>query len=438
MRIPQMRISPKFNAMQFSFLANMNTADIPQTSGVYAFYKDRQFLYIGKAVNLRSRARNHFQQPTPKDGIFIDSIDRIGYIETDSEIEALLLESLLIKQHKPKYNVIWKDDKNYLFVAITKEPLPRIFFTHQPNRESPTAWYAGPFVETRAIKRTLRALRRVFPYYMYAKAAKPHANKPCQYCQLGLCPGPNPDAKEYRKQIQKLKAILEGKKPRVLAQLQKEMADVSRKQDYERAAGLRDQLRDLEVVLSHARVLQPVQEKQLVNWREIQAYFQQIFQTSRPLSRAEAYDISNIQGVSATGSMPVFIDGIPSRTHYRKFKVRIAGKPDDFAMLREVLTRRLAHAEWKYPDLMIIDGGKGQLSSAMKVISLSPNPEAKNILLCSIAKRHNELFLPGNPNPLLLKDMPAFVSNFILHIRDEAHRFAITYHRSLRKKSLLK
>ena len=151
----------------------------------------------------------------------------------------------------------------------------------------------------------------------------------------------------------------------------------------------------------------------------------------------EAYDISNTQGAEATGSMPVFIDGKPAKEHYKKFKVHITGKPNDFAMLEEVVTRRLAHKEWGYPDLMVIDGGKGQLSSVLKAFKKYTDKDIQKIHVVAIAKRNNELFLPGKSEPLLLKDMPQGVSNLILHIRDEAHRFAITYHRKLRKIDLL-
>jgi len=349
------------------------------------------------------------------------------------------------------------------FYPITKEELPRVFLTHQPDEKTERAAagakfgqgrgyggrsegsrsrkteYVGPFVDGKAVKRTLRILRRIFPYYTASK----HPKRPCQYCNLGLCPGPDPDKKAYEKNIKSLTAILEGKKTSVVKKLQVQMKQTSKTQDFEQAANLRDQLHDLEVIFSHARIFRPEPEKQPIAWPPIEAYLQKILGTTDKISRAEAYDISNTQGIEATGSMPVFIDGMPTKQHYRKFKIRNAGKPNDFAMLEETISRRLKHKEWDYPDLIIIDGGKGQLSAALKAIEKNIATETQpsqilQIKVAAIAKRNNELFLPGKSKPLLLRDMPREVSNFILHMRDEAHRFAISYHRLLRKKSLTK
>ncbi len=430
--------------MRFSYLPKGKFANIPKSPGVYALSAGKETLYIGKASNLRGRVKNHFQQPSSRDHFFIDQVRKIGYIQTPSEIEALLLESLLIKQHQPKYNVIWRDDKQYFYAAL--EPrgckvrtakLPRVFLTHQPAKKSlllinasilgrsqQPAVFIGPFVDGKALKRTLRQLRKAFPYY----TARAHPAGLCPYCHLGLCPGPNPNQKEYRKNINNLVAILQGRKTTVLKKLRKEMKHASSIQAYEQAAKLRDQMRDLEVIFSHARILQQDQEKRIAPWGETAAYLKRILRTREEILRIEAYDISNIQGKEATGSMAVFVAGKPAKEHYRRFKIRIAGKPNDFAMLQETITRRLGHEEWPYPQLMIIDGGKGQLSSALKALK----KYKIHFPAAAIAKRHNEFFVLGSSRPILLKDMPQAVSNFILHIRDEAHRFAISYHRKLR------
>ena len=425
--------------MKFQYVKKENIAEIPKTPGVYSFWDKNSLLYIGKAGNLRDRVKTHFAQPSYRDNLFMDQVGKIGFMETDSEIEALLLESVLIKAKNPKYNVMWRDDKSYFFVAITKEKLPRVFLAHQTSREKTpntkyqilNTSYLGPFTDGKAVKRTLRSLRRVFPYY----AAKRHSLRQCQYCNLGLCPGPEPDLVKYKKDIKNLVAVLQGKKQSVLKTLQKEMAAASKAQQYERAKELRDQLRDLEVIFSHARIFRPTDADASVgvNLPAIEQYLQKILGTKKRISRAEAYDISNTQGKEATSSMPVFVNGVPAKSQYRKFKIRLGNTPNDFAMLAETLSRRLCHAEWPYPDLMIIDGGKGQLSSALKAI----NSQQPTILVAAIAKKNNELFLPGKSEPLLLRDMPQPVSNFILHMRDEAHRFAITYHRKLRKVDLL-
>jgi len=445
------------DTMRFKYTTKEKMNEIPKTSGVYSFTGKQETLYIGKAANLRERVKNHFparnasrseaggQQPrhggqaTFRDSLYIDKVTKIGYIETTSEIEALLLESQLIKQSLPKYNVMWKDGKKYFSVAITKEDFPRVLLTHQKQIQGK---YIGPFVDGKAIKRTLRMMRRVFPYYTLrhgsGQTVHKHATRPCQYCHLGLCPGVKPDKKEYQKNIKNLVAILEGRKPVVLKKLQREMILASKNQEYEKAGKLRDQIADLEIIFSHAKILRPEEDRAPLQWKNTEAYLQQILGTKKRISRIEAYDISNTQGAEATGSMPVFIEGKPAKQCYKKFKVHITGKPNDFAMLQEVLTRRLAHKEWRYPDVMVIDGGKGQLSSVLKAFEKYTDKDAQKIYVVAIAKKHNELFLPGKSEPLLLKNMPQDVSNLILHIRDEAHRFAISYHRKLRKKELLK
>jgi len=416
--------------MKFIYLPKEKVAEIPKTPGVYSFWsQNKNLLYIGKAGNLRNRAKTHFAQPNYRDNLFIEQVKKIGYIKTDSEIEALLLESALIKELSPKYNVMWKDGKNYFFILITKESFPRVVVTHQKQMEGT---YIGPFVDGKAVKHVLRSLRKAFPYY-----TKKHEKKLCQYCHLGLCPGPEPNREEYKKNIKNLTAILRGKRISVLKTLRNHMWQASKDQDFEQAGKLRDQLEHIEIIFSHAKIFRPDHEKALVHWTATEKDLQKIFKTKKRISRIEAYDISNTQGKESTSSMPVFIHGMPAKDQYRKFKIRNTGSPNDFAMLHETITRRLRHTEWPYPDIMIIDGGKGQLSSMLRAIRECNTKQANQILVAAIAKKNNELFFPGNPAPLFLKDTPQSVFNLILHIRDEAHRFAITYHRKLRKKQLL-
>ena len=200
-----------------------------------------------------------------------------------------------------------------------------------------------------------------------------------------------------------------------LKDLKKEMKKASKAQDFELASQLRDKVVSLEKVLRNSKIISDHLVPRSGPWDWL----------GRKISRIEAYDISNIQGKLATGSMVVFINGKPDNSLYRKFKIKISGKPDDTAMIKEVLTRRMKHKEWPLPDLFLIDGGKGQLSTAKKVI--------KNIPVAALAKRNNELFIENQKNPVLLKNMPREISDLILQLRDEAHRFAITYHKKLRK-----
>lgn len=383
--------------MKFRYLDKKKINNLPKTAGVYALSDKQSFLYIGKAGNIKNRAKNHFSQPTYKDEMFLGKIKKIGYIKTDSEIEALILESKLIKKNKPKFNTLWKDDKNYFYVALDNY----VRLTHQPKKED-----IGPFVDGQAIKKTLKILRKAFPYYTQKK----HPKGLCPWCHLNICPGPD-NLKTHKKNIKKLKDVLKGKSQKVLKDFKKEMKKASKVQDFELAGQLRDKVQVLEKTLKNSKIISAQTEP--LNW------------LGRKISKIEAYDISNIQGKLATGSMVVFINGKSEKSLYRKFKIKISGKPDDTAMIKEVLIRRMRHREWPLPDLFLIDGGKGQLSAAKKVI--------KNIPVTALAKRNNELFIKDQKNPVLLKNMPREISNLILQLIDEAHRFAITYHKKLRE-----
>jgi excinuclease ABC subunit C len=439
---------------KFNILSKNKIGRLPKTAGVYSFWDEKNLVYIGKAVNIKDRVKNHFNQPSYRDDLFVDKITKIGYFETGSEIEALILEANLIKKYQPRFNVIWRDDKNYFYVAIAKNnnEIPYVFITHQKNHQKTE--YIGPFVEGAALKKTLRFLRKAFPYY----TTKHHSKNKCTYCHLGLCPGPyeqliapRPDGLgapsalgEYKKNIKKLILILKGKRNAVLNDLKKEMKCLSKESKFEEAGKIRDRILALQQVMSHAHVINSgtkmaenfSQEKFSATQIETQKVLQKITNTNENIKKIECYDISNIQGKQATGSMVVFIDGEPSKNLYRKFHIKIEGKPNDTAMIKEVLQRRLNHPEWKYPDLIIIDGGKGQLSAAISSFNFK-NLNFK-IPIVAIAKRNNELFIRGEKKPTLLKNLPREVFNLILQLRDEAHRFAITYHKKLRKNYLLK
>ena len=448
---------------KFKFLAKSKISQLPKGSGVYAFKKGREFLYIGKASNLRDRIRNHFQQPAYRNNLFINQVKKIGFINTNSEIEALILEANLIKKYQPKYNVIWRDDKNYFFVGVTKEDFPRIFWTHQTklsskihDREKMRKFvreiqYVGPFVDGKALKQTLKILRKVFPY----RSCKTLPKHPCLWYHLKRCPAPclfEPDKSSLlqstilsarikreikelsQRNVRSLMGILRGKKIQVLKSLKKEMKKASASQDFEKAAKIRDQIKALEKVLAHTKILfETVDVKQRRDWNELQKILQKILKTKRKISRIEAYDISNIQGQEATGSMITFINGLPDKNFYRRFKIKISGKPDDIAMIKECLSRRFGHPEWGFPDLILIDGGRAQLNAAISCLTF----KFKQPKVLALAKKKNELFIEGRKKPILLKNLDREIFDLILQARDEAHRFAISYHRKLRKRVLL-
>ena len=229
--------------------------------------------------------------------------------------------------------------------------------------------------------------------------------------------------------------ILQGKRKAVLYTLRREMEAFSHSQDYENAQKVRDKMLALERILEHTHVIENENANlKSQHWPVTEKLLQEILGVKTPISKIECYDISNIQGKNAVGSMVVFDDGAPNKSQYKKFRIRMKNEPNDIAMLREVLGRRLAHPEWGYPKIMLIDGGIAQLNVAIR--AKNQLPEAKNIKIISIAKGKRELIIEGLPK-IPLKDIPQDVYNLIVHLDDEAHRFAITYHKKLRKNTLL-
>ena len=419
---------------------------LPRTAGVYLFYgstgspqaKKKDLIYIGKAINIKDRVKNHFFQPSYRDNLFIHNVSRIDFLETNSEIEALVLEANLIKQHLPKFNVVWKDGKNYFYVAVAKgnEGIPYVFITHQ--KDSTDTKYIGPFIEGQALKKTLKYLRRVFPFYTHStgsgQASARHPKNQCTWCHLKLCPGPNPNLAEYKANLKKLIFILQGKRKSAVYTLRREMEVLAKTNKFEEAGKVRDRILALERILEHTHV---IENGQLAagKWQLTEKTLQEILETKTPISKIECYDISNIQGTLAVWSMVVFVDGAPDKSQYKKFRIRMKNEPNDIAMLKEVLTRRLTHPEWGYPEVMLIDGGIAQLNVAIR--TKNQDTITKKIRVISIAKGRQELFIENKKTPIPLKNLPSEIYNLVKHLDDEAHRFAITFHRKLRKKALL-
>jgi len=455
--------------MGFKFIVKDRLSRLPKNPGVYCFKKGREILYIGKATNLRERVKNHFHPVKYREAVIplkaglFNRVKQIGYLKTDSEIEALILEANLIKKCQPKFNVVWRDDKNYFFVAVTREDFPRIFWTHQKKIKNPAPTsgagrgqkskikniFIGPFVEGAALKQTLKVLRRVFPY----RSCKTLPNRPCLWYQLNRCPAPcllkskiaqqvpefqSKMKKECKANAKNLIKILQGKKKQVLNNLKREMKVASKLEDFEKAAKIRDQITALEKVLAHAKIFTqyvgPGRSPLFYVWKRTERKLKEILKIENKISRIEAYDISNIVGQQATGSMVTFIDGQPNKNFYRKFKIRIGRKPNDIAMITEVLTRRFKHPEWGLPDLILIDGGKAQLNAT----KLTIKKQKAAIPVIALAKKENKLFIESKKKLILLKNLPREIFNLILQLRDESHRFAITYHKKLREIDLRK
>lgn len=412
----------------------------PHLPGVY-FFKDKKgkILYIGKALDLKSRVSQYFQKEVelrPKlEPMLTGDAVVIDYIETGSEIEALLLESEMIKRYKPLYNQRWKDDKNFIWIEVTKDDWPRVLITRniEPNKSE----YFGPFVDSGSVKNTLRIMRKIFSYIN----VKTYPHKLCFWGQLKQCPCYGQSREDYNKDIKALVRFLKGKKKEVIDIFEKDMKIASSHQDYERAAILRDKILSLkkvsEMIISSKAESRSAKVDQALSELKIKLGMGKI------PNRIECFDISNLFGRDATGSMTVFTAGIPDKSSYRRFKIKIIKEINDYAMMKEMLYRRFKKIDdtrfGLVPDLIVIDGGKGQLSAAKSILEQFK----LNIEIIGLAKKNEEIFiynkgkqagiLEGTFKKILLpRDSHAL---FLLErIRNEAHRFAISHHRELRNK----
>lgn len=425
---------------------------LPKAPGVY-FLKNTQgeIFYVGKAINIKNRVQNHktdnrlFSSTSAsswRDGP--EKIHAVEWIQTANEIGALLKESLFIKKLQPKMNTRLRDDKKYFYVGITKEDFPRVFITHQPlaNSKSLNTDFIGPFTDGMALKRVLKYLRKLFPYYATngkrPYASKKHGNLPCAWCHIEMCPGPYSKAncKEYLKDINSIKKILSGQKDAVSRKIRVEMKKAAKEKNYEKAAETRDLLESIENIFTHHNIVlpwHPEEEPKKQPYEQIAEYLSELAGADLPVYSIEGYDISNMQGKEATASMVRFDHGHANKSLYRKFNIYTHSEPDDYKMMREVIKRRLEHKEWPTPDLVLIDGGKGQLSAALSELKA----HGADIPVISLAKREEEFHIPGKKS-VLARNMPPDTANILIHVRDEAHRFAVSYHRKLRAKKLFR
>ena len=419
--------------------------NIPKHPGSYQFLdKNNAIIYIGKAARLNSRVLSYWQKSTtqtPAKHAMIKQVKKIEWIETDSEIEALLLESNLIKKYQPQFNVLMRDDKRFLYVRIsTDDEIPNISTTRTIERSGK---YFGPFVSAQALKETLKAIRKIWPYCMEKKSQK----KPCFYYQinkcLGICAGLIEREEYMKKVIKPITLFFEGKKDRIIEDLEKEQKTLEKKGEIEGSKKIKFYIKNMNAILAHTNILGLV-DKYATDVIELA----KVLSLPRIPKRIEGYDISNIFGENAVGSMVVFEEGAANKKEYRKFKIKVSEKEGDIGMLREVLERRFAHSlggdkkeQWPLPDLIIIDGGKAQLNLLVKMIKknkldIPAISISKGSGLRSAAAR-DKLFFPGEKNPLELSlSSPAM--HLIKRVRDESHRFAIKYHRELRRKNLFK
>lgn len=406
--------------------------ELPENSGVYIF-KDASFvpIYIGKASNIKKRVKNHFdlRSSDPKEILLIDRVKNIESIKVDSEIEALILEAHLIKRYRPVFNSRLKDDKDYLYIKITNEPFPKVLAARKRGLKN-TIDFFGPFPSASRVRTTLKTLRRIFPY----SNCKPNQKRPCLHYHIGLCPGVCAGLitkGQYRSNIKKISLFLKGEKDKVLNTLEKELKGATKKLEFETASHIKNQLESINYITKPVRTFEYLDLDIEEIKKEELATLAKTLDIPRSPKRIECYDISNIGGKDATGSMVVFNDGVADHDQYRRFKIKQVEGINDPAMLSEVLARRLQN-DWLRPDLIVIDGGRGQLNAALGVITRFK----LSIPVISLAKRLEEIYTPDKKEPLRLSRNNSALK-LIQRVRDEAHRFAISYHRKLRSKRFL-
>lgn len=406
--------------------------NLPHKPGVY-IYQDKagKIIYVGKAIDLRNRVSQYFNSDTalgPKTKTLVKNIAKIDYKIIGSEIEALILESNLIKLHHPKYNSRLMDDKNYIYICISKDTYPRIFSAHSSKLDDKKYTAFGPFPDSASVKFLLKSIRNIFPYRTF-KAIHP---KNCLYCHLGLCPGPTPP-KDYQKTIAKIKNILTGKSKKLIDSLQIDMFNYSNKYQYEKALITKKQIESLFYINSSWKNINRLtnsinlpQDKYISALSGLKTLLSKYTKVDQ-INRIEAYDISNMGNKCFVGAMSVFEAGHIDNSQYRKFKIKTKHSQDDQYMIQEIVSRRLKHTNWLTPQIILVDGGKPQVTAVSHTIS-------KNIILIGLAKQEEIIIIKTNTGFDQIKlPIHSHSLRLLQHLRDEAHRFANKYRLQLSK-----
>lgn len=405
---------------------------LPDRPGVYLFKdKEGRVIYVGKALSLRKRVSSYFQPGRPltaKLTQLVRQVADIDWIGTGSEAEALLYESSLIKENQPPYNVSFRDDKSYPYLKITiDEEFPRLFVGRGPD--DPGIKSIGPFANATLLHQAVAAIRRIIPY----RTCRTLPKRACLDYYMRLCPAPcegRISRVQYQESLSQIFRIVEGKKAEVLDELRSKMQRASRERLYEEAAKFRDQIAGLQQLNPRRRQFIP---------SEALADLQALFRLPRLPRRIEGFDISNIFGRESVGSMVTFVDGRPAKDGYKRFKIATVSGIDDYSMMKEIVRRQYEGQsppatvpQNRLPGLILIDGGRGHLNAALEVLR-----ELKlDLPAVGIAKEFEHLFLPGQQEPVTLPPQSRALQ-LLQRVRDEAHRFAIGYHRLLRGKRTL-
>lgn len=408
-------------------------SQLPDSPGIYLFYGvNNALLYVGKATSLKQRVKSYWQKqrnPRPIEELIYQVTD-IAWVETESVLEAIIMEANYIKEFNPKYNVLGKDDKSWNYLYLTKEKFPKLKSLRQHELgkidKGKIRAIFGPYPGLNT-KEAMTVLRKMF----FWSDCEPNANKPCFYYQLdqclGVCTG-EISALDYEKRvIRPLILFLSGKKKQIIKDFEKQMLMASKKEKFEEATRLRNQLYQLKKIQDITLVNRSFFEDELFLEKEDGSHFK----LKEKYSRIEGYDISNLGSSDLVGSMVVFENGEPKKSAYRKFNIKTVEGQSDVGSLKEIISRRFSRDGWTYPDLLLIDGGRGQVNAVKSVL------EEKKIGLPVVgiakgpARKKNE-FILGEKNPELV----AWVfghQELLIRVRDEAHRFAISFNRSKRK-----
>jgi excinuclease ABC subunit C len=386
--------------------------NIPDKPGIYLFYRGEELLYVGKATSLKSRVRSYLNPKTFRPiETLIHKINQVKYKETDSVLEALILEAEYIKKFKPKYNVEGKDDRSWIYLVLTKEDFPKLIAVRGRNLKGKYLYVFGPYAQIKTTE-MLKLLHSLFK----VSRCNPNAKKHCFDYQIGNCLGVcinEINSKEYKqKVISPLVMFLKGKKKKLIIDLKKKMKQASLKEEYEEAKRLRNQIFSLE----------KIRDFSLLN----KSFLEESVDEKAVFKRIEGYDISNLGKTNKVGSMVVFINGVASKKDYRKFKIRTVDGQSDVDCLREIIERRIKHKEWIWPQVILVDGGKPQVNTIKKIIN--------NSFIIGIAKgekrKKNELIFGSKDKEFI--DWVKENNNLLIKVRDEAHRFAMQYQKKLR------
>ncbi|MCA9086661.1 MAG: excinuclease ABC subunit UvrC [Planctomycetaceae bacterium] len=420
--------------------------EFPTGPGVYLM-KDSEgrVIYVGKAVNLRSRAGSYFTKAAEVDrrtAELVTEIADLDYIETDSEVDALLMEARLIKDIQPKFNNLLKDDKTFPYLQITtREDFPRVEFTRQP--ESKGVRLYGPFTNAGQLRGTIAVLQKIFRFRTCTLDIGENEEKwrwfrPCLLASINQCTAPcnlRISREDYKEDIRRLCLFLDGKKDRLLKDMEKQMLEASRELKFEKAARIRDEIESLRTLNLRGDLEAHAQpEVFYIDPGKGMEGLRRVLKLDRLPRRIEGVDIAHLQGGETVASLVQFIDGLPFKHGYKRYRIKSVEGVDDFASMREVITRRfrrLSQEGESFPDLLLIDGGIGQLNAVMETFqAIGIEPPAT----ISLAKREEEVYVPGLPEPHRLS-RHSFALRLLQYVRDEAHRFAQHYHHMLRQKA---